>query len=56
MGKRNHTSAAGLTITSGDLGYKGEVVGKYTTYSVNVADLNRNAKKKGKREKEASGV
>ena len=54
MGKRNNTlSAAGLTITTGDLLYKGDLVGTYTTYSVNAADVNRNAKKRSNREKKA---
>lgn len=56
MGKRNNTSGVRMTISSGDLLYKGDLVGTYTTYSFNAADVNKNAKKKSKQEKAASGV
>lgn len=51
MGKGNKQVTAGITVKSGDLLYKGEVVGAYTTYSVNVSELNKIQKQQCKKSK-----
>jgi hypothetical protein len=54
MGKRNNSNLVRTTTTTGDLLYKGVLVGTYTTCTLNCADINRNLKKE-KKSKE-SGV